>query len=164
MTEQKEDILPPVSVDPSLAPGIGLPQSPIGPQCSKRSRQAVPLELVSVKEPRITQFNLSTQTVPANRLPHQRQVKGTNFFGDLIQANSVQQLATSRLVGLSQSRPRARSPGLATSTRPDHNARISSWSLFLTSHPQSVLFLNNSHSLSQRPCCPEIVWYLQVFS
>ena len=119
VTEQKEDLLPLVSVDPSLAPGIGLPQSSIAPQSSlKRSREAVPLELVPVKEPCITQFNLSTQSVPANRLPHQRQVRGTNFFGDLIQANSVQQLATSSLVGLSQSRPRACLPGLATSTRP----------------------------------------------
>ena len=75
VTEQKEDLFQPMSVDPSLALGIGLPQSSIASQSSlKRSREAVPLELVPVKEPRITQFNLSTQSVPANRLPHQRQV------------------------------------------------------------------------------------------
>ena len=140
VTEQKEDLLPPVSVDPSLAPDIGLPQSSIATQSSlKRSREAVPLELVSVKEPRITQFNLSNQTVPANRLPHQRQVKGTNFFGDLIQANSVQQLATSRLVGLSQSRPRARSPGLATSTRPGRSGEDTRPGM--TSGPQRTDFI-----------------------
>ena len=51
VTEQKEDLLPPVPVDPSLAPGIVLPQSSLAPQSSlKRSREAVPLELVPVKE------------------------------------------------------------------------------------------------------------------
>ena len=116
VTEQKEDFK---SVDSSSAPGTGLAQPSTASQNpTKRSREAVPLELVPVKEPRITQFNLATQSVPADRLPHQRQVKGTSFFGDLIQSNSVQQLATSRLVGLSQSRPRSSSSGLATSTRP----------------------------------------------
>ena len=91
------------------------------------------------KEPRLTQFNLSTQTVPANRLPHQRQVKGTNFFGDLIQANSVQQLATSRLAGLSQSRPRARSPGLATNTRPGRSGEDTRPGM--TSGPQRTDFI-----------------------
>ena len=78
----------------------------------------VPLDLLPVKEARITQFNVATQSVPPDRPAHQRQVKGTSFFGDLIQANSVQHLATSRLMGPSQARPRARSSGLATSTRP----------------------------------------------
>ena len=78
VTEQKEDLL---STNPSSALGTGLPQSPIASQTSiKRSRDAVPLELVSVKEPRITQFNLSTQSVLANRLPHQRQVKWIKFL------------------------------------------------------------------------------------
>jgi hypothetical protein len=45
-------------------------------------------------------------------------VKGTSFFGDLVQANSVQHLATSSFIGPAQSRPRAQSSGLATSTRP----------------------------------------------
>ena len=114
-----------VPVDPSLAPGIVLPQSSLTPQSSpKRSREAVPLELVPIKKTRITQFNLSTQSVPVNRLPHQRQVKGTFFFGDLIQANSVQQLATSSLVGLPQTQSRARSAGLATSTRPGWSGEV----------------------------------------
>ena len=72
-----------------------------------------------VKETRFTLFTLLTQSVPANRLPHQRQVKETNFFGDLIQAKSVQHLATSSLIGLPQQHSRARSSGLATNTRKD---------------------------------------------
>ena len=51
VTEQKEDLLPPVSVDPSLAPDSGLPQSSVAIQSSlKRSRETASLELVSVKE------------------------------------------------------------------------------------------------------------------
>ena len=102
VTQEKEHFSPSVPADPLLVPGHVLPQSSLAaPSSLKRSREAIPLESVPVKETRITQFNLSTQSVP---------VKGTNFFGDLIQANSVQQLATSSLVGLSS--------GLATSTRP----------------------------------------------
>ena len=95
------------------------------PGSLKRPREATSLELVPIKETRITKFNLSTQAVPANRLPHQRPEKSTNFFGDLIQADSIQQLATSSLIGLHQQIPkpgsalsRARQSGLANSTRP----------------------------------------------
>ena len=117
---QGTDVLTPSSIaDPSVATRIVPPQSSLGPQSSlKRSREAAPLDLLPIKETRITQFNVATQSVPASRLSHQRQVKGTSFFGDLIQAHSVQHLATSSLVGLSQPRSRGHSSGLATSTRP----------------------------------------------
>jgi hypothetical protein len=109
--DQHEDVQTPSShADPSVATTI--------PPPLKRSREMVPLDLLPVKEARITQFKVATQSVPPDRPAHQRQVKGTSFFGDLIQANSVQHLATSRLVGPSQARPRARSSGLATNTRP----------------------------------------------
>jgi hypothetical protein len=53
--------------------------------------------------------------VPVDRLPHQRKIKGTAFFGDLIQANSVQKLATSSLGGFHQ---KSSTSGLATKTIP----------------------------------------------
>jgi hypothetical protein len=59
-----------------------IPQSSIEAQASlKRPREAAPLELVPTKESRLTQFNLATESVPVDRLPHQRKIKGTAFFG-----------------------------------------------------------------------------------
>jgi len=82
---QHEDVQTPSSpADLSMATTISPPL--------KRSREMVPLDLLPVKEARITQFNTATQSVPPDRPAHQRQVKGTSFFGDLIHANSVQTL------------------------------------------------------------------------
>jgi len=103
----------------SSTPVVVLPQSSIAAKNSlKRPRDAAPLELALTKETRFTKFNLSTESVPVHRLPHQRQVKDTSFFGDLIQANSVQKLAASSLVGLHQQHSRVRQSSLAISTRP----------------------------------------------
>jgi hypothetical protein len=73
------------------------------------------------KETGLTQFNLSTESVPTHRLPHQRPIKGTSSFGDRIQANGVQKLATSSIqinkTGV-VSTSHAHQSGLAISTRP----------------------------------------------
>jgi len=167
--DQHEDVQTPSSLaDPSVATTI--------PPPLKRSREIVPLDLLPVKEARITQFNVATQSVPPDRPAHQRQVKGTSFFGDLIQANSVQHLATSSLVGPSQARSRARSSGLATNTRPGRSGEDTrpGMTLFLASHPRpmsllsshptstSLLLLNDSRRLFQRSSYLALVSYLQV--
>ncbi len=130
--DQHEDVQTPSSLpNPSVATAL--------PPQLKRSRETVPLDLLPVKEARITQFNMATQSVPPDRPAHQRQVKGTSFFGDLIQPNSVQHLATSSLVGPSQARSRARSSGLATNTRPGRSGEDTRPGM--TSGPQRKDFL-----------------------
>jgi hypothetical protein len=127
LTQDHDHHFPPLSPVSSTAV-VNVPQSSIIAQSSlKRPRDVLPLELVPTKDTRLTQFNLSTQSVPPQRLPSQRPIKATNFFGDRIQANVVQQLATSSLGGLPQQRSSTSgsapvasslSPGRATSTRP----------------------------------------------
>jgi hypothetical protein len=104
----------------------------------KRPREAAPLELVLTKEPRLTQFNLATESVPVDRLPHQRKIKGTTFFGDLIQANSVQKLATSSLGSLLQ---KSSTSGLATKTKPGRSGP--DMRPGMTSFPQQTDFIIN---------------------
>jgi hypothetical protein len=127
LTQDRDQMFPPLSPVPS-ADVVHVPQSSAAAQSSlKRPRDFAPLELTSTKETRLTQFNLSMQSIPAQRLPSQRPIKGTNFFGDRIQANSVPQVATSSLGAVSNQRSSksgtaqaasALPPGRATSTRP----------------------------------------------
>jgi hypothetical protein len=104
LTQDHDHHFPPLSPVPS-SDVVHVPQSSAVAQSSlKRPRDVAPLELVPTKETHLTQFNLSTQSIPAQQLPSQRPIKATNFFGDRIQANGVQQLATSSLGGLPKQR------------------------------------------------------------
>jgi hypothetical protein len=69
LTQDKEHHLSPPSADPSSAPVVVLPQSSVSAQSSlKHQRDAAPLELAPTKETRLTQFNLSTESVPVYKL------------------------------------------------------------------------------------------------
>ena len=118
LSQDREHHFPALSSNSSPV-AVGLPhQSAIENQASlKRPQVAAPLELAPAKETRLTQFNLSIESVPANRIPHQRVVKGTNFFGDFIQANSdLHQQRSSK--SDSTSAPRLSNSRLATRTCP----------------------------------------------
>jgi hypothetical protein len=72
--DREHHLLPTLSTSsPSTpVPVTTLNQSSVQTQTSLKSpRASAPLELTPTKEIRLTQFNLSTESVPVNRLPHQ---------------------------------------------------------------------------------------------